>query len=96
MQYIRYGMTEYLKGYFKGIQMIEETRKYWCDICGREIHDYHTTINVIEIDDDGYAESIGYDMCKDCIIAFNKWKTTRRKMNPEKSYIDRFYYGSTS
>ncbi len=70
--------------------MIEEIRKYWCDICGREIRDYHATRNVIEIDDEGYAESVGYDMCKECTTSFIEWKTMRRKTNPEKSYIDNF------
>lgn len=68
--------------------MIQEERTYWCDACGREIKGYHTTMNVIELDEDGYAESIGRDFCKDCAISFQNWLKERRATNPEKSYID--------
>ena len=70
--------------------MIEETRKYWCDACGREIKGYSSGVNVIEFDGDGYAESIGRDFCKDCTVSFQNWLKERRATNPKKSYIDPF------
>ena len=68
--------------------MIEEIRKYWCDACGREIVGYKGSINTIEFDDEGYPESVGRDFCKDCMQSFQKWLKERRKINPNKSYID--------
>ena len=70
--------------------MIEEVRTYWCDACGREIKEYSCGINVIEIDDEGYAESVGRNLCKDCAISFQNWLKERRATNPQKSYIDQF------
>jgi hypothetical protein len=60
--------------------MIKETRQLFCDICGKEIAcgDYSCRREVIEIDEDGYAHSVGYDMCKDCTESFNDWKEERR------------------
>lgn len=70
------------------INMIEETRTYWCDACGRKINGYVGSIDVIEFNEDGYAESVGRDFCKDCMSSFQKWLKERRATNPEKSYID--------
>ena len=70
--------------------MIEETRKYWCDACGREIKGYSAGVNVIEFNDEGYAESVGRDFCKDCMLSFQQWLKDRRAANPGKSYIDKF------
>lgn len=71
--------------------MIEETRKYWCDACGKEIKGYSLSMNVIEIDDEGYAESVGRDFCKECALSFQEWLKHRRATNPNKSYIDQLY-----
>ena len=58
--------------------MIEETRTYWCDACGREIKGYSCGINVIEIDDEGYAESVAGrkgGFSRICRLYDNSWRT---------------------
>ena len=69
--------------------MIEETRKYYCDACGKEIDGYMNTTEVIEVDDEGYAESVGRDFCKDCAISFQEWLKSRRATGPKESPIDK-------
>lgn len=68
--------------------MIQEQRTYWCDACGREIKRYKYSTKFIELDDDGYPNSVGKDFCKDCAVSFQNWLKERRATNPEKSYID--------
>lgn len=58
--------------------MIKSTRTYFCDACGKEIIGYCGSMDVIEFDDDGYPESIGYDFCEDCMKSFVKWKDSRK------------------
>ena len=59
--------------------MIETTRRYFCDACGREIHDYSSSRSIIEIDEDGNPQSIGYDFCMECTLSFRDWIDGRRK-----------------
>lgn len=62
--------------------MIESTRRYFCDACGREIKGYVGSISVIEIDDDGYPQSVGYDFCEECMRSFVCWKASRKSEAP--------------
>lgn len=64
--------------------MIKTTRQYFCDACGREIHGYSSGINVLEIDEDGYVQSVGYDFCKNCTLSFAEWKKSREKHKDDK------------
>ena len=73
--------------------MIKETRQLFCDICGKEITlaDYSCRREVIEIDEDGYAHSVGYDMCKDCTISFHDWKEDRRAKRRADEISDQLF-----
>ena len=57
--------------------MIKTTRKWFCDACHKEIDEYMSSRSIIEIDEDGYPQSIGYDFCKECTISFNEWMKSR-------------------
>ena len=58
--------------------MIKSTRTYYCDACGKEITGYTGSIEVIEFDDDGYPQSVGYDFCEDCMKSFVEWRESRK------------------
>ena len=58
--------------------MIETIRRYFCDACGREIKGYRSSCDVIEFDDDGNPQSIGYDFCKECTLSFRDWRKAQR------------------
>lgn len=58
--------------------MIKSTRTYYCDACGREMDGYVGSLSVIEIDEDGYTQSVGLDFCKPCMISFLEWKDSRK------------------
>ena len=66
--------------------MIKETRQYFCDACGKEITGYSCRREVIELDEDGFAHSVGYDFCEACTHSFNAWKE-RRKRKRTNEYI---------
>lgn len=61
--------------------MIKVERRIFCDICGDEItnRDYQSSISVIELDDYGDPESVGYDMCEECTKSFAEWAKSRKK-----------------
>ena len=59
--------------------LIKETRTWYCDACGKEIEGYSGSIDVIEFDDDGFPQSVGYDFCYQCMMSFKKWCDNRRK-----------------
>ena len=62
--------------------MIEEIRQLYCDACKRRIPcgNYSSRRDVIFIDEDGYAQSIGMDFCEDCAKSFNEWIKQRESM----------------
>ena len=60
--------------------MIKETRTYYCDACGKEIKGYVGSINVVELDRDGYPSSVERDdFCEPCMKSFQEWLRSRRE-----------------
>lgn len=58
--------------------MIQTTKRYFCDACGKEItRDYMSCQGIIEIDEDGNFQLRGYDFCKDCTKSFSAWLKSR-------------------
>lgn len=60
--------------------MLVTTRKWYCDACGKEMKDYQSSRSIIEVDEDGYAHSVGYDFCLECTISFNDWIKSRKRI----------------
>ena len=62
--------------------MIKETRRYFCDACGKDMTNdmYVGRKEFITIDDDFYCHSEGFDLCKDCMISFNEWVKSRKAL----------------
>lgn len=59
--------------------MVVETKKWYCDACGKELKNYHGMITVVDThDDEGYVKSIGFDFCKDCMASFGEWRNSRK------------------
>ena len=48
--------------------MLVTTRKWYCDACGKEMKEYSSSREIIEVDEDGYAHSVGYDFCLECLL----------------------------
>ena len=63
--------------------MLITTRKLICDGCGKEIKEYSCMKEVIEVSDDGFAQTRGYDFCMECTLSFNEWIESRKKVNNE-------------
>ena len=59
--------------------MLVTTRKGYCDACGKEMKEYKSSREIIEVDEDGYAHSVGYDFCMECTLSFNEWIESRKK-----------------
>ena len=60
--------------------MLVTTRKWYCDACGKEMKEYQSSREIIEVDEDGYAHSVGYDFCLECTRSFNDWIESRKKI----------------
>lgn len=60
--------------------MLVTTRKWYCDACGKEIKEYQSSREIIEVDEDGYAYSVGYDFCLECTLSFNDWIESRKRI----------------
>lgn len=65
--------------------MIKTTRQYFCDACGKDITEdrYSLGISILQIDEDGEAETIGLDFCEECAKSFAEWKRERRDRNDQ-------------
>ena len=61
--------------------MMVETRRYYCDACGKETttEHYTATIDILELDYEGHAELKGYDFCENCMKSFVEWKRSRKQ-----------------
>lgn len=60
--------------------MLVTTRKWYCDACGKEMKEYSSSREIIEVDEDGYAHSVGYDFCLECMLSFNDWIKSRKRI----------------